>query len=88
MEVKIHDCNNDNTIFNTKKWVEYTEEVKVAIERDILKKPVVMTYELLIKDGWKFACPYCGSAVGINNRYELADKDPYCSQCGQRLDWS
>ena len=31
MSLKIHNCSNNSTIFNTKSWVEYDEKVAVAL---------------------------------------------------------
>lgn len=31
--MKIHNCRNNNTIFNTQDWIEYTDEVKEAVEK-------------------------------------------------------
>jgi predicted DNA-binding protein (UPF0278 family) len=28
--MKIHDCKNDNTIFNTEKWVKYEDHVELT----------------------------------------------------------
>lgn len=59
-----------------------------ALEKQIPKKPKKLEYEPLIKAGWEFECPKCGSAVG-ENRYDidLTQEDDYCPTCGQKLDW-
>ncbi len=64
MEYKVVDCNSDNTIYNTKKWVEFTDEVKDSLERQIPKKAVIedadgtMKYNIL-----ENFCSSCGQAI-------------------------
>lgn len=58
-----------------------------ALEKQIPKKPIRHT-------AWEnFKCPACGSAeiVQYDTEYREYDKDckfEYCSDCGQKLDWS
>lgn len=59
-----------------------------ALEKQIPIKPDRMTYDLLVKDGWDYACPVCGCAVGENRYVKESQEDDFCSQCGQALDWS
>lgn len=33
MDIKIQNCKNNNTICNTKDWVEYTDKVREALEK-------------------------------------------------------
>lgn len=69
-------------------------ELEKAIEKQIPKKPKILTYQLLIDSGWKHGCPNCGCAVGINKNLGFAYGEylePYescCCSCGQALDWS
>lgn len=75
MNIKIQNCKNNSTIYNTKDWVEYTDEVKKALEKQIPKgvqKKVV---------GWKINC-FCPSCT-----LEVSNKQSYCSVCGQYLNW-
>jgi rubrerythrin len=84
----VHDCFNDNSIFNTKKWVEYTDDVEEVLEKQFPKKPNEMTYRPLRDIGWKYGCPSCKCAVGINNNaIDYTQEDEYCPSCGQRLEW-
>ena len=65
-----------------------------ALEKQIPKKPKILTWQLLIDSGWKHECPNCGCAVGVNKNlgfaYEeyLEPNESYCCSCGQALDWS
>lgn len=58
-----------------------------AIEKQIPKKPIRHT-------AWEdFKCPTCGSTEirPYDTEYREYDKDcefEYCSDCGQKLDWS
>lgn len=67
--------------------------LKKLIEKQIPKKPKILTWQLLIDSGWKHGCPNCGCAVGINKNlgfaYEeyLEPNESYCCSCGQALDW-
>lgn len=49
-----------------------------------------MNYKPLVDFGWEYACAICGCAVGENQHDdgEFTQKDDYCANCGQRLDWS
>lgn len=63
------------------------EECREAVEKQTAKKPIRHT-------AWEnFKCPACGSAeiVQYDTEYREYDKDckfEYCSDCGQKLDWS
>jgi hypothetical protein len=65
-----------------------------ALEKQVPKKPKILTYKLLTDSGWKYGCPNCGCAVGKNKNlgfaYEeyLEPYEDYCCCCGQALDWS
>lgn len=63
------------------------EECRTAREKQMPKKPIRHT-------AWEdFKCPACGSTEirPYNTEYSEYDKDckfEYCSDCGQKLDWS
>lgn len=75
--------------------IKFTEEEKYeaysmaiqALEKQIPKKPIRHT-------AWEdFKCPACGSTEirPYDTEYREYDKDckfEYCSDCGQKLDWS
>ena len=73
---------------------ELHKMIDLAIEKQIPKMPKILTWKLLIDSGWKYGCPNCGCAVGINKNlgfaYEeyLEPNESYCCSCGQALDWS
>lgn len=73
---------------------EWLETAKSALEKQIPKKPKILTWQPLIDAGWKHGCPNCGCAVGINKHlgfaYEeyLEPNESFCCSCGQALDWS
>ena len=53
------------------------------------KKPQPLKYKPLLEIGWKYSCPSCGCAIGMNsNCIDYTQEDVYCPTCGQRLDWS
>ena len=64
-----------------------------TLEKQIPKKPKILTYQLLIDAGWEYACPNCGCAVGKNDNLGFAyaeylePYEDYCCCCGQALDW-
>ena len=58
------------------------------LEKQIAKKPILLTYLPLIQSGWKYACPSCKLAVGVNSySFDYTDEDEYCPSCGQKLNW-
>lgn len=65
-----------------------------ALQKQIPKKPKLLSYGLLIDSGWKHECPNCKCAVGKNEYLEFAygeylePYEDYCPQCGQAIDWS
>lgn len=79
MSVKIHNCSNNNTIFNTKNWVEYSEKVMVALEKQTPKKPQEVDVNFST-----FVCSNCLSAITYTNEKETHN---YCLNCGQKLEW-
>lgn len=64
-----------------------------ALEKQIPKKPKILTYKLLTDSGWEYQCPNCGCAVGKNENLGFAyaeylePYEDYCCCCGQALDW-
>lgn len=83
-------------ISSAKYDTEYTDlnlfEIAIkTLEKEIPQKPVKLSYQPLIKSGWRYGCPNCGMAVGENEKdldYEFTQQDKYCQNCGQKLDWS
>lgn len=64
-----------------------TKIIKEALERKIPKKPNQLTYEPLLKDGWRYECPSCKGAVGENIYHpEVTENEIFCCSCGQALD--
>lgn len=60
-----------------------------ALSKQIPMKPKKLTYKLLLDAGWIYECPSCGCACGENKYHpEVTQDDMYCTQCGQKLDWS
>lgn len=79
LNIKVNNCKNDSTIFNTKNWVEYTDEIKKALEKQVPKKVITITKET---NGREFKLCFCSSCyVKIESEYK------YCLNCGQKLDW-
>lgn len=76
MDIKIQNCKNNNTISNTKDWVEYTDKVRGALEKQVPKKvrETVGDYEN------SYYCDRCGQ----NLRYE---HQKYCDDCGGKQSW-
>ena len=79
MSVKIHNCSNNNTIFNTKSWVEYNKTVEVALAKQSPKKPQEVDVDFST-----FVCPNCLSSIMYTDEKETHN---YCLNCGQKLDW-
>ena len=53
------------------------------------KKPNKLTYKLLLDDGWKYECPRCKCAIGINpNALDYTQDESFCPTCSQAIDWS
>lgn len=66
------------------------EELREAREKQVPKKAKKMTYDLLVADGWEYACPSCGCAIGENRQDDgsFTQQDDFCPSCGQAIDWS
>lgn len=74
---KVNNCKNNNTILNTKDWIEYTQEVETTIEKQIPKKPINKAG----RHTGHYLCPIC-------NRIYWKDEilPNYCQGCGQKFD--
>jgi hypothetical protein len=89
---QIHDMAVANGIDDV--YVLDKKQILSALEKQIPKKPKILTWQLLIDAGWKHGCPNCGCAVGINKHlgfaYEeyLEPNESFCCSCGQALGWS
>lgn len=79
MSVTIQNSKNNNTIFNTKDWFEYTEDVENALKKQLPKRPLKQRY---MKEELIGVCPSC------RLQWDVAFYQGYCSNCGQKLDWS
>lgn len=59
-----------------------------VLEKNTPKKPILLTHLPLIQSGWKYGCPSCKLAVGVNSySFDYTDEDEYCPSCGQKLNW-
>ncbi|HZJ98775.1 MAG TPA: hypothetical protein VFC79_02145 [Tissierellaceae bacterium] len=88
MNITVYNCKNDNTIYNTKNWIEYTDEIKKILVRSVAIKPKSCEYEALKRMGWKYQCSICNYALGINdNIYDYSEEEEFCPGCGQKLEW-
>lgn len=54
------------------------------------RKPIDNTTSYFLKTWYEYNCPVCGVKIcSCTNDYgERLNKTPYCSNCGQKLDWS
>ena len=73
----VEDCDNE----------ELEKMIDVAIEKQILKKPINKTKcdnttAKLYENCNIVVCPLC------NGRLKLKSKGKHCDKCGQALDWS
>lgn len=68
------------------------EDIKLIqelVDKAIPKKPIKLTYKLLLDDGWSYECPRCKCAIGINTKaIDYTQEEGYCPTCGQAIDWS
>lgn len=59
-----------------------TDELDSALKRGRAEKPIITK----VQDGWSATdiheCPGCGKLLYYRN------KDKYCCNCGQKIDWS
>jgi len=78
----------DNWSINSRPNTLMLSLVKDIIEKRVPKEPIKLTYGVLIDCGWKYGCPECYCAVGVNeNAEDYTQKSDYCSECGQLLKW-
>ncbi len=75
MNFTIHNCKNNNTIYNTENWIEYTDEIKEVLERQIPMSVSKSKYDIAF-------CPNCRRSV-----WQTRDESKYCFRCGQKLKW-
>lgn len=70
------------------KYIKDNFEEGIVTEKYTPTKPNETTYKVFIDNGWKYECPNCRCAVGVNNKaVEYTQEDTYCPSCGQKLDW-
>lgn len=68
-------------------------EAAKALGKQIPMKPIE-AQESQKLGGYKHRCPVCDTAVGRFDKKQLFvkqilhERDEYCSECGQKLDWS
>ena len=78
----------ESGLYGNQVHMETLELALEALENQIAKKPKKLSYEPLIKHGWKYECPECGKAIGLNSvGFDFTDEDPFCPSCGQKIDW-
>lgn len=65
-----------------KEVMETLELIKIALEKQVPKKPVFVKEDDELEKG-RYACPVCNGTVGV---FDM--KDNYCSECGQKMHWS
>ena len=84
-EAKSMGCNEIKALYNIP--LKNMEMIVQALEKQIAMKPIRHI-------AWQdFKCPACGSTeiITYDTEYREYDKDykfEYCSDCGQKLDWS
>ena len=76
--------------FNTlQELVDKAPYYKELEDKATPKKPNKLTYKLLLDDGWKYECPRCKCAIGINpNALDYTQDESFCPTCSQAIDWS
>lgn len=67
--------NNANNIIKTNDYIDFVRMAINALEKQIPKKPI------FTEDKQFALCPCC-------DMKGLIDKQKYCDDCGQKLDWS
>ena len=67
-------------VFDAPKLQEAVKMAIAALEKQMGKKPSPDNDILIL------ACHYCGSGEYLHNADE--NRNLYCGQCGQRIDWS
>jgi hypothetical protein len=93
---RIEDHNRIHAVKEYPFAIKITEALDMAVkalEKQIPKKPKILTWPLLTEAGWKHGCPNCGCAVGENKNLGFAygeylePNEDFCCSCGQALDW-
>ena len=89
--IRIEDHNRVHFAKEYPRAIKVTEALEMAVkvlEKQVPKKPTKLKSELLIRAGWTYKCPTCGSICGENKLHlEVTQNECYCPQCGQALDW-
>lgn len=83
LEVKQREMTRNRHLYN-EQAIEINGLAILALEKQILKKPLNIE-ETKYKVSYK--CPVCGT-VHVNEWCGTNWKLPFCSICGQALDWS
>ena len=78
----IHDFGDDMSALEQYRAIGTIEEFKTLKEKSVAKKVVV---EHIPKTSWTkeishYLCPSCRSIFSFGGK-------PYCSKCGQKIDW-
>lgn len=83
-------CENSKlTQFNISQLQWASETLQELVDKATPKKPNKLTYKLLLDEGWKYECPTCKCAIGINdNASDYMNEDSFCPTCSQAIDWS
>ena len=74
MTIKVHNSQNDNTIFNTKNWIEHTRDVQEILEKNMVATP---TQDFYNEGDYVWRCVRCEDMVDEGQNY--------CHNCGQKL---
>ena len=71
------------------KNIKNAKLLQELVDKATPKKPIKLDYKLLLDEGWRYECPICKCAIGINtNAFDYTQEEGYCPTCGQALDWS
>lgn len=83
------ECSKCGLVMETDTLLTAYDMAIEALEKQIPKKSLKLTYKPLIAVGWIYACPNCKMVCGENKyHYEATSDEMYCPSCGQALDWS
>ena len=75
-------------VFRVEQIIE-AMKLQELVDRATPKKPIKLDYKLLLDEGWRYECPICKCAIGINtNAFDYTQEEGYCPTCGQAIDWS
>lgn len=70
--------------------MKYAKQIAVeGLEKFIPKNPKIVKYEAEY-DTRDYFCPICNKLIicSVDGEFYAGNKDCYCSNCGQMLDWS